>query len=253
GADDLGLAGGLDLPPAVEPARRQGVLARLILAMDGAGGAPSRPDQAWRLAADLAALFDELAREEVPAEALARVVPEALAYHWQQTLRFLRIVTEAWPAWLAENGLADPAARLVALLDARARSWQTAPPPHPVIAAGFANPIPAVGRLLRVIAGLDQGMVVLAGLDQVMEESAFDAAAAEPTHPQAGQARLLHALDARRADVAGWPCEAAGSTAPAARAELLSMALRPAEAMAAWTDRASDRWRAAADGLHLLD
>ncbi len=252
-ADDLVLAGGLDLPPAVEPARRQGVLARLILAMNGAGGAPTRPDQAWRLAADLAALFDELAREEVPAEALAKIVPEALAHHWQQTLQFLRIVTESWPAWLAEAGLADPAARLVGLLDARARAWQAAPPAHPVIAAGFANPIPAVGRLLRTVARLDQGMVVLAGLDRAMDAAAFDAAAAEPTHPQAGQARLLHALDARREDVADWPHEAAGPATPDARPALLSMALLPADAMAAWTVRAPDRWRAAAEGLYLLD
>jgi len=250
--DDLILAGGLDLAPAIEPARRLGVLARLILAMGGAHGAPTRPDQAWRLAADLAALLDDLAREEVAPDALGRIVPEALARHWQQTLRFLHIVTHTWPAWLAEAGLADPAARLVTLLDARARAWTDAPPDHPVIAAGFAGTIPAVGRLLRVVARLKQGAVVLPGLDRDLDDAAFDAAAAEATHPQSGLAQLLHALDARRQDVRAWP-ESSAPGAPADRAALLSMALRPEAAMPAWTARDPDRWRAAATGLRLLD
>ena len=57
----LALAGALDLPPAVEPAHRLAALARLILQMRGANGAPRTADRAWPLAAELAASVHALA------------------------------------------------------------------------------------------------------------------------------------------------------------------------------------------------
>ena len=170
----LTLAGALDLPPAVEPARRLAALTRLILAMQGANGAPRTADRAWPLAAELAALIDEAERAEID---LARRLPEAAdpayAAHWAHTLTFLHIVTRSWPDWLAEQGLMNPAARLVALLDAQAAAWGTAPPVERVLAAGTTGGIPAVARLLRVVARLPKGAVVLPGLDTTMSERAW--------------------------------------------------------------------------------
>ena len=34
-----------------------------------------------------------------------------MAVHWEQTVDFLRIVTEHWPDYLADNGLLSPVAR----------------------------------------------------------------------------------------------------------------------------------------------
>src|SRR5271163_814161 len=125
----LALAGALDLPPAVEPMQRLAVLARMILAMGGADGAPRTADRAWRLAVELAALMDEAERAEINlAERLPDAADPDFAEHWARTLTFLRIVTAAWPAWLAEQGLMNPAARQVALLDAQAESWERRPP-----------------------------------------------------------------------------------------------------------------------------
>ena len=58
----LALSGALDLPPAVEPARRLAVLSLMILRMRGAGGAPHTADRAWRLAGELCTLMDEGSR-----------------------------------------------------------------------------------------------------------------------------------------------------------------------------------------------
>ncbi len=55
----LALAGAMDLPAAVGPVQRLAGLARLALAMNGAGGAPRTADRAWRLAEELASLMDE--------------------------------------------------------------------------------------------------------------------------------------------------------------------------------------------------
>ena len=145
----LTLAGALDLPPAVEPAQRLAALTLLILEMQGANGAPRTADRAWPLAAELAALMDEAERAEIDlASRLPDAADPAYAAHWAQTLEFLHIVTRSWPDWLAEQGLMNPAARLVALLDAQAAAWEAKPPVERVLVAGTTGGIPAVARLL---------------------------------------------------------------------------------------------------------
>ncbi len=176
--------------------------------------------------------MDEAERAEVD---LARRLPEAAdpayAAHWAQTLKFLRIVTRSWPSWLAEQGLMNPAARLIALLDAQAAAWNAAPPAEWVLAAGTTAGIPAVARLLRVVAHLPNGAVVLPGLDTGMSERAW--AELDDTHPQAGLARLLHGLGATRNDVRPWPA-AAPEAVVMRRGATLSQALLPANALAEW-------------------
>ena len=195
----LALAGALDLPPAVEPAQRLAVLTQMILGLQGHHGAPRTADRAWPLAVELAALMDEAERSDID---LAARLPDAaddrFAAHWAETLTFLAIVTHAWPAWLAEQGLMNPAARQVALLDAQAEAWRAAPPGERVLLAGTTGGIPAVARLARVIAGLPTGAVVLPGLDTDMTELAWEALS--DSHPQAGLRRLLDGLggDSRR-------------------------------------------------------
>jgi ATP-dependent helicase/nuclease subunit B len=258
----LTLAGALDLPPAVEPARRLAVLTRLILAMDGENGAPRTADRAWPLAAELATLMDEAERAGIDLGArLPDAADDRFAAHWAETLKFLAIVTHAWPDWLAEQGLMNPAARQVALLDAQAEAWRAAPPAEHVLLAGTTGGIPAVARLARVIAGLSTGAVVLPGLDTGMAEQTWEALA--DSHPQAGLRRLLVGLGATRGDVlllsmrqgvagrdrrqdqteafhAGTPPpnplpQGEGENAVARRAGTLSRALLPGQALDDWT------------------
>jgi ATP-dependent helicase/nuclease subunit B len=229
----LALHGALAVPPAVAPMPRLAVLSRMILQMQGANGAPRAIEGAWRLAIELAALMDEAERAEID---LARALPDAadaaFAEHWGKTLDFLRIVTAMWPAWLAEQGLMNPAARQVALLDAQARAWEDHPQDAPVWVAGATGGFPAVARLLRVVARLPNGSVVLTGLDAGLDAAAWDALG--DTHPQAGLRRLLTDLGAGRGDVRPWP-EAAPAV-PETRSALLRQALLPADALSAWRD-----------------
>ncbi len=228
----LALAGALDLPPAVEPMQRLAALSRLILALRGAGGAPRTADRAWLLARELAALMDEAERAGVElAERLPDAADPDFAAHWAQTLKFLHIVTGVWPAWLAENGVMNPAARQVALLRAQARAWKEAPPGYPVLIAGTTAGIPAVAGLLRVVSRLPLGQVVLPQLDLGMDEAAWQGL--EASHGQAGLARLLSDLDATRGDVRPWPGDA-GAAVPPGRFAVLSRALLPAAALDDW-------------------
>jgi ATP-dependent helicase/nuclease subunit B len=228
----LALAGSLSLPPPVPGPLRLSHLARLVMALDGRFGAPATADHAWTLAVELASLMDEAERAEVD---LATVLPglaaDDYAAHWGITLQFLQIVTQAWPQYLADQGLMNPAARQVALLDAQSAAWEANPPAMPILAAGSTGGIPAVARLLRVVARLPQGRVVLPGLDLALPDAAWDAI--EDSHPQASLRRLLIRLGATRGDVQPWTGPAA---IPAGRAALLNHALLPAPALGAWRD-----------------
>jgi ATP-dependent helicase/nuclease subunit B len=228
----LAMSGVLDLPPAVELPQRLAVLTRLILALNGRDGAPRTADRAWMLAAELARLMDEAERAEIDLGArLPDAADPAYAAHWTQTLKFLHIVTDIWPKWLADNGLMNPAARQVALLDAQAAAWVAAPPPHDVLVAGTTAGIAAVARLLRVAANLPTGRVLLPMFDTAMPDDAWTAV--EDTHPQAGLRRLLNSLGAARDDVRPWPIQP-GSLIPPQRFKTLSRALLPAAALQDW-------------------
>ncbi len=219
---DFGGLGGGDIPPAISGLKRQLLLSRLIMALDPGG---TTPDQAARLAVELARLLDQVHTERLSFDALAGLVPDAFAEHWRKTLEFLTILTERWPKVLAEAEAIDPAARRNLLLDAQSRAWKKNPPEFPVIAAGSTGSIPATADLLGIIAALPQGRVVLPGLDPVLSEDAWKAL--KSSHPQYGMGRLLDHLKVSPGDVRPWP--AAGfAQAPTPRGALINAALRPA-------------------------
>ncbi|MAO54900.1 MAG: double-strand break repair protein AddB [Rhodospirillaceae bacterium] len=246
-------AGALDLPPALPGMRRQAQLARLIRAV------PDRaetPDQALRLAQELARLMDQVATERLDFRDLKTLIPpdHELAEHWQKTVTFLDIVADAWPAHLAEAGCLDGADRRNKVLEQRAEAWRTHPPHTPVIAAGSTGSIPATADLLAVIAGLPQGSVILPGLDRDLSDDAW--AALEPHHPQYGLKHLLDRFGIGRGAVADWAPEIdAGTDADgrAARVALFSRALRPAAVTGAADRPAAGMEAATAAGLARID
>lgn len=240
-------AGGFRVPPALPGLRRQLLLTRLVLALEGRR---ISPDQAARLAAELARLLDLVRTERLDFARLADLVPEDFARHWQITLDFLRILTERWPEVLAEEGAVDPAERRNLLLEAQAAAWRRNPPRHPVVAAGSTGTLPATADLLQVVAGLSEGRVVLPGLDTEADDAVWEAL--EPSHPQYGMARLLARLGISRGAVRPWPAPGIAGT-PGVRTRLINRALRPAEAMTGWRDGIAGIAREAVAGVTRID
>ncbi|MCE2509373.1 MAG: double-strand break repair protein AddB [Alphaproteobacteria bacterium] len=222
------------LPPAIPELRRRLLLSELILHKGlgpGSGPGPLSPDQAAYLAVELARLLDRVETERLSFEGLAALVPADYAAHWQETLTFLRILTEHWPAILAGEGGIDPADRRNRLLEAQAAAWARIPPAGPVIAAGSTGSIPATADLLKVVANLAQGRLVLPGLDRHMDAESWEAM--NFTHPQFGLKQLLEGLGVAREDVPDWP-DGEAPAIPAARAAFVSELMRPAETTHRW-------------------
>ncbi|MEK9968051.1 MAG: double-strand break repair protein AddB [Ferrovibrio sp.] len=236
--DELDLRGigeaGDDAVP-FEVMERNLLLARLVQSSPLAGGDSAN---ALRLARELGHLLDAAATEEVGLDRLPGLVPAELAGHWQQTLDFLKIIREHWPAIKAEEGRSDSAEHRQRVTQRWIDLWQAMPPQGPVIAAGSTGTIPATARLLKLISRLPQGSVVLPGLDKGLDEKSWKAAHDEPTHPQHALAHLLDTLGVLRDDVTDWPDEAASHQS---RTALLRAALLPPSE--------TDRWRELRGGI----
>ncbi len=213
----------LDLPPAIGGIRRRLLLTRLLAPLGWTS------DQAGRLAEDLASLLDELQTEQVAFDALGDLVPEHLAAHWQQSLELLHVLGQHWPAVLADEEALDPAERRHRMLTAIAERWAAALPAKRIVAAGSTGSIPATCHLLRVIASLPNGEVVLPGLDWALDDDAWQAL--DPQHPQYGLCELLKPFDMPRQAVSLWPGVDEAHSRPddrlASRRKLLSEVMRP--------------------------
>ncbi len=240
--------------PAIGSLERRIALMRLVLAWgqarraeeiaDPADLAPvprvATPAQASHLAADLARLMDFIESEEVDLAALEGLVPDEYAAHWQLTVDFLKIVTLHWPSYLRDKGLVSPVARRTALMAIEAARLEAAPPAGPVIAAGSTGTVPATARLLRVIASLPNGAVVLPGLDLSLDAVSWTSLGEHPEHPQFALAQLLATLGVERAEVV----PVAGSVpdrAARARLKLVGEVLRPAGQTDRWRDFLEDK------------
>lgn len=236
------------VPPAVAPLTRRMILARLVSEARAAEGQPVDAAEAVRLAGDLAATLDQLLVEEIEPQRLRSLaVAQELTEHWQRALAQFSIVLDRWPRELAARAMVDLATRRTLLLDRLVARWQSTPPTGFVCAAGITTSAPAIARLLRCVAGLPGGMVVLPGLaiDMDAEEwGALGPHAPDPTtglhrrsmetHPQFQMKLLLDRMGINRAEFELWR-DGGGHDAPALRDRAINNAMAPAAFTGKWT------------------
>jgi len=227
------------VPPAVEP------LTRLLSLAAMARRAGETVTEALHMAGDLARTLDALIVEEVEPQTLREAAADAgdLACHWQVSLDRLQAIIERWPAELFVRGRIDLSERRNRLLRGLAARWRELPPPGFTVAAGITTAAPAVAALLRTIASLPEGAVVIPALSlsDVMPDDEWDALGpddtgrGEETHPQYHLKLLLDRMGIRRGEVERW--RAGGRAAsPAVRGRAVAHAMVAAQS--------SDKWNA---------
>lgn len=235
---DDGGTGDLSIPPAIPELRRQLLLTRLVLAWaQHSRRQPLLPGQAAALAASLARLLDTAAIEGASFSRLRELVPADLAAHWEIVCRLLEILPTRWPAVLAAERAIDPGERRNRLLEQQARLWRRTPPRDPVIAAGLTGGVPALTELIRVVADLDCGTVILAGLDRRCDAAEWAAIREDEAHPQYLHAALLAVFGLDPAQIPDWPevrPSAPAAVSRARRLHLVAEAMRPAPTTDAW-------------------
>ncbi len=226
------------LPPAISSLEREALFIRLIdewaaanpeerLAREISGS----PSQTILLAQSLAELIDTFETEEIDPGRLSELFTADLAEHRNSILGFLAIIREKLPVELFRLGLLGPMERRSRLLRLEARRLAETRPTGPIIAAGSTGSIPAAAELLKTIASLPNGAVVLPGLDQTMDEEGWPHVS--PQHPQFGLKRLLESWHQTRKEVALLPGIDSKTRNPS-RSRLASEIMRPTAAADSW-------------------
>jgi len=256
------------IPPATDPTRRWLRLAELVRELggdDARSGAGS-----LRLAAELGQGMDRLLVEEISPEQLwSDPVLDSLAElsdRWRDSIALFAKVQQHWLKELGDRGEVDSAARRNMLFRAVARRWREAPPATAIVAAGVTSAAPAVARLLRTIAHLPQGAVVLPDLDLAMEDGVWaelGSAGAVPspgdppfarrdaiTHPQYHLKLLLQRMGIARAEVQPWHRSGIGA-APPERSQAISSLFLPPDASKSWATLPPEKRRLA--GVRIME
>ncbi len=229
---DLGLGAAVaGIAPAVSPLRRRLEIAQLVARL-----LDSQPDLAPRaslydLSDSLAGLLDEMQGEGVAPEAIRALDVADQSGHWARAQQFLGIVQQFFDG--SQEAL-DQEARQRRVITALIDGWAQSPPEHPVILAGSTGSRGTTRLLMRAIARLPQGAIVLPGFDFDMPAPSWgdldDALRAED-HPQFRFRLLMREMELSPPDILPWSDMAA--PAPARNA-LISLALRPAPVTDQW-------------------
>ncbi len=245
------------IPPAVDPLQRQLILARKLqqtLPLEKMGRLDGA--QAMRLAAELGRVLDQLTVERKSAADLRSVDVSGLSAYWEESLKLLSIILDDWPRELERLGCIDLADRRNRQLGRVADLWRVDPPKGFVVAAGISTVAPAIAEVLKVVARLPRGQVVLAGLDFAMPDEEWDALVGdehEPaieTHPQFHLRLLLDRIDVARFDVQLW-AGGRDDKDRKHRSEVVSRAMAPAMFTQSWAKL--DRKDRKLGGVHAIE
>lgn len=259
-----------DIQPAVEPTKRWLEIAKLIEVERDELDEPPMPGAArLRMARDIARTMDRLLVEEkTPGDLLSEPILDMLgnlSEHWKRSLRLFARVQERWSARLDETGEINAATRRNLLFERAAKKWRSEAPATPIVAAGVTSASPALARMLRAVADLPNGAVILPDLDLSLSEEAWDelgraGAAPEPegevfgksdalTHPQYHLKLLLERMGIARAEVRPWHRSGMSAAEPS-RTRAISSLFLPPQASKSWADLEKDKRRL--DGVRLM-
>ena len=202
--------------------------------------------QACALADELCSLLDKVTYEELSFVNLQSLVPEEYASHWQQTVDFLSVITQKWPAYLSQAGVIDAASRHIKLLEIQTEVWKKSNTAKRIVVAATTATFPFMRRLVKDVLELKNGEVILSGLDKFLDDESY--AQIDETHPQFELKRLLDYLKISRFEVRDF-C----SSKNVEREKLAAEIMRPAKETHKWRDiKARNISSSALDGVEVL-
>ena len=228
--------------PAIDGTLRRFEMARVVAAYhERATDLPLDAATALAMADPLLAILDDAALEEAKlteSEAWGRLIGEA-AKHFQDAATLYKIIQDYWPARLAELDMEEPQTRKVKLLDALVSHWTENPPDYPVVIAGSTGSLRATRRLMRLVASLPKGLVILPGFQATDNDETW--ASIDEQHPQYAMKLLINGLGVDRGTIRNFVTDVVGegekNSLRLARTRVLEEALVPASRTSDWLER----------------
>jgi ATP-dependent helicase/nuclease subunit B len=217
-----------DVPAPVSPLRRRLELSQLVRALLDRAPTLAAQSSVFDLADSLAALMDEMRGEGVPPDRIAALDVSGHSEHWKRTQDFIGIIGQ----FFTDDAAPDVEARQRLVVARLIAGWHLNPPADPVIVAGSTGSRGTTAILMRAVAELPQGVLVLPGYDFDMPDAVWaqlDEAGTGEDHPQFRYRRLLAGSDLP--PVALWLDNHPPNPA---RNRLISLSLRPAPVTDQW-------------------
>ncbi len=221
------------IPDPVSPLQRRLELVHLVARLLDRAPDLAPRSSLFDLTDSLAGLMDEMHGEGVPPEELATLDISDQSGHWDRIKAFLDILRPYF-----ETGTTQPdvETRQRQVVEHLASLWQDHPPEHPVIVAGSSGSRGATQLLMRAVANLPQGAVILPGFDFDMPDhvwGSLEDPMLSEDHPQFRFSTLMRRLGLGPEDIRRWSGDTPASPA---RNRLISLALRPAPVTDQWLE-----------------
>ncbi|MBR2299793.1 MAG: PD-(D/E)XK nuclease family protein [Alphaproteobacteria bacterium] len=189
-----------DLPVAISSEERIFLFAKMIVSKKSDYNIKDISfAQSLSLASDLGKLIDLCYQEGLSFDNIEKIVPEEYASHWQETLKFLKIVTAFWPEILKERKMIDAALRRNLLLEMKVQNLFKSNANRKIVAAGVGVPFEILKKVLRQINKNETGEIYIYGLDRYIDDEQW--LEISETHPQFEKKELLKCLNVERSDV----------------------------------------------------
>ncbi len=216
------------LLPAIDDLERLFLFSRLIISKPTDYGLPEMTyAQALSLAKDLAELIDEAAQQNLSFSKLENIVPEQFSEHWQQTLEFLKIITEHWPDILKSRNMIDGVERKKLIIKAKINHWKSIKTKQKIVIAGISVGYQSVLELIKSVLEFENGEVYLYGLDKYLSNEDWELI--DQSHPQYELKTLLSYLNINRFDIKNYI-----NPHNPEREKFISEVMLPAKATANW-------------------
>ena len=160
--------------PVISPTNRVLLLAELVTKFRPKDKSVTTAES-LRLARKLAEMIDELEIEQVDFNSFVALDGGTeLSGHWQSAYGQIGKIVPAYQTELNRQKLLGPAERRNILLARYEQRLRESPPSTPLIAAGITTSAIAVSNLLRRVARLPNGTVILPGVDMNMPATDWD-------------------------------------------------------------------------------
>jgi len=207
-------------------------ISRLISSLLDAAPDIAPKSSLFPLTDSLFSLLDEMAEEGVSFEDLKSLDITDQSGHWSRALDFLKIVEPILDQGQIAGALQQQA------VERQIEHWADNPPDHPFIVLGSTGSRKTTRILMKAVAALPHGAVLLPGFDWAMPADVWpelgkDGSSIQEDHPQFRFWNFLQEMDLGVVDVEQW------SSCPAQHSplnDLISLSLRPAPVTDAWLE-----------------